>query len=157
MGSFTLTGYILGQSSDYSCELFFGLVDGNRVTLTRGATFILLGLVLLSLSLTGSTAHRVVDKLKVTVMFVALLDGVSYFYGVGTFGKRGLYTPMPLTSALSFIVISIGILLAQARPSLVDSLTQQNPAGLLLRRLLPPMIIVPILLGLASNYGESER
>jgi signal transduction histidine kinase len=77
------------------------------------------------------------------------------------YGARPLYTfdraaGMALITAVAFVLLHLGLLLARADRGHVSLLTARDLGGVLTRRLLPATILVPLLLGWMFIRGREE-
>ncbi|MBI5588042.1 MAG: GAF domain-containing protein [Deltaproteobacteria bacterium] len=89
----------------------------------------------------------------VTAAFVALLALVGYAYGVSSFYltyKAG----MALHTAVSFLILCIGILFVRPDKGVMSFLASVQAGGFIARRLIPVAVVAPLLLGLLRQEGE---
>ncbi|MFN2508337.1 MAG: ATP-binding protein, partial [Chthoniobacterales bacterium] len=86
--------------------------------------------------------------------FEALLAVLGYVYGIATLYGVGSFIPMALHTAVSFLVLSFGIMAVQTDRGFLAILTGQSAGGMMARRLLPAAIIVPALLGWLRLEGQ---
>jgi signal transduction histidine kinase len=98
--------------------------------------------------------RAVAPGLALVAMAIASLSLMGYLYGAGL-----LYT-VPSVTAIAFqtstfvLAISIGVVLAVPEHPPVRLLEDETAAGALTRRVLPAIIVVPIVLGMARLWGE---
>ena len=73
---------------------------------------------------------------------------MGYLFRVGDFYGLASHIPMALNTALSFAVLSIGIMAARPGRQPTATFVSASPGGVLARRLLPAALFLPIVLGL---------
>lgn len=72
---------------------------------------------------------------------------VGYLYGVQSLYKVGTFTSTSVYSALLLVTLGLGILCARPARGLMATLTSEKLGGVMLRRLLPFAVALPILAG----------
>jgi len=106
----------------------------------------LLGPALLLLD-AGRRRARVAQGLALGAGAIGALVAIGYLYRIGDLrGPVGL-PPMAMHTALAVLVLSLGLLLARPRVGLMSTLTAPDVGGLTARRLLPIVLLLPVLLG----------
>jgi signal transduction histidine kinase len=110
-------------------------------------SFLLVGSALLLLSTKSRRAYVVVQFLVLTTFLIALLALVGYFYGVTFLYGVTAHTGMAMHTALTFAVVSLGLLCARPHYGLVSVVASDTAGGHMARHLLPAAIITPVLLG----------
>ena len=85
---------------------------------------------------------------------IALTSLLGYVYGVGALYGLASYIPMALPTAVAFLVLSLGVLLARPARGLTAVVSTDGPGGVLARRLLPAAILVPAFLGWLGLVSE---
>ena len=76
-----------------------------------------------------------------------LILGAGPFYQLGWTRVVG----MALPTSIGLLAISLGLLLERPRAGVMRVATSPGPGGILLRRLVPPAVLAPVLLGLAHT------
>src|SRR2546423_701610 len=109
--------------------------------------FLLVGSALLLLAARSRTLYRLIQFLALTSFLVALLALVGYLYGVTFLYGVTAQTGMALHTALTFIVISMGLLFVRPRRGLMSVIASDTAGGHMARHLLPAATIIPVLLG----------
>lgn len=93
-----------------------------------------------------------------TVLILSFFGFLNSLYKVGTFENILIfsqsYTQMALPVSLPFILLGVGILLARPKKGIISILISKNSGGALARRLIPPTLILPILLGYLGLAGK---
>jgi hypothetical protein len=72
---------------------------------------------------------------------------MGYAYSTEALIGIAAYTPIALNTALTFLVLSLGVLFSLQRRGLMAILSGDGPGSVIARRLLPPMIVIPFALG----------
>lgn len=80
--------------------------------------------------------------------FGAKLYVTRYYYGLS------YYIKMPMLTSLSFICIALGLLCAQKQKGIMSFFTSKTIGGTVARRLIPMVIILPLVLGWLRIKGE---
>ncbi|WP_437916215.1 PAS domain S-box protein [Sorangium sp. So ce302] len=118
--------------------------------------FFLIGLSLLSLPLKTRRACLLLEWSALLAAAFAMTALTGYVFGVGYFyGLPPLlpFTGMALHSALAFVALSSGLLMARPDCMTLSTLTAKGPGGILLRRLLPYIILIPLVIGRVFLVG----
>jgi diguanylate cyclase (GGDEF)-like protein/PAS domain S-box-containing protein len=130
----------------------------GRMAATTGSNLMLSGLALLFI--TGGRRVRilaqVIANLLAGISFVAI---VGYLYGVQIFYGSSFYTAMALHTGAGFLILSAGLVFQQPDSALLSVLVAPERGGWLARRILPAMLLGPVLLGWiylhpAVNFGR---
>ena len=127
----------------------------NRMAPNTAFNFLLLGSALLLLDVNNRRGHRPADFLSSVSLISALLSVIGYAYAVPSFYGVGSYIPMALHTAIAFVLLAVGILLARAEDGIAKVITNDGPGGVVARRLLPFAIILPV--GFGALALESGR
>ncbi|HEX7071547.1 MAG TPA: ATP-binding protein, partial [Rhodothermales bacterium] len=96
----------------------------------------------------------VVEGLAVVCGFIGLLGVLGYLYEVESlYGFRD-FSRMSLHSALSFMILGAGILTARVDRGPMALVVSDTSAGVIMRRLLPIAIVLPVLTGFVRLLGQ---
>jgi len=79
---------------------------------------------------------------------------IGHLYGVFTFDHLGPYVSVTLLPALATLVLALGILCSDPSGGIMQTLSSGALGGVMLRRILPFAVLVPILLGWLRLQGE---
>ena len=113
-----------------------------------------LNFLLLGLALVLSNRPRYTGAFQFPALAAGLLGwaGFShYLYG----GEPLLpYAQMAVHTALAFLILSAGILCSRKDGGLMTLLTSDSPGGVMARRLVPSVIVVPVLMGWLRLQGQ---
>ena len=128
-------------------------VPPGQMAINSTAAFTLLGLALLMLDMPGRRPRRLAQVLAVAVFLIAFLALLGYAYGVDPLYTVGQFSGgMALLTALTFAIVSLGVLFARSEEGLAGLLTNARASGLFSRRLAPAAILVPVGLGWLLLY-----
>lgn len=92
--------------------------------------------------------------LGLAVVLLGLLSTIGYAYGVEAFYGIAGVTAVALPAALSLLATGLALLFARPSEGLMVAVTADDAGGQLLRRLLPPTLVVPFLVGWLRLLGE---
>jgi len=98
--------------------------------------------------------RRAAGWLALLVMFEAVLALLGYLHGTKSLYQVARALRISQYTASGLLLLSIGALTAWPQGTVVDVLVRRSAGGLLARRVLPPILTVPILLGFLRNAGE---
>ncbi len=126
----------------------------GRMAPTTAVSFILLGsAILFSRSRRGLIFAQISSM---TALTLPLLSLVGYVFAVEWFKGVGAYTAMAIHTAGSFAILTVGILCAYPDRGIMAAIRSRSAGGVLLRRLLPAAVLVPLLIGWLRLEGETQ-
>ena len=131
----------------------------GRIPVAGALNFLLVGALLGLLDLRCPTVpHRQgpwpaqwLALLIAVISFVVLL---GYIYGAASLYRPRSSSPVALHGVVLFMLLALGALLARPDRGLVARVISADAGGLLLRRLLPAVIVIPPTLGWLRLQGE---
>ncbi|HYS54737.1 MAG TPA: EAL domain-containing protein [Thermoanaerobaculia bacterium] len=132
----------------------FGLP--NQMAPNTALNFLLLGLALMNIDRRLSRWWPS-QFLTIAAAMSSLLALMGYAYGVKSFYGIGAYIPMALHAAASFLVVAIGVMFARPAHGLMAVFLSESSGGVMLRRLLPAVLIIPAALGWIRHQTYSTR
>ena len=159
----TLTEYFFGWDLGIDQLLFkepvgtVGTFTPGRMALNTASCFLSDGLALLLLDWKTSRGHRLSHWFALLPATIALVTLIGYIYDVKAFVGVVTYTPMALHTAIGFIFLSVGILLARPDRFLVETILTNRAGGVMARRLLPAAICTPLFIGWLCLQGQKAR
>ncbi len=160
VGLCRLVGYLFGWDHGILDQaLFRSKLDAyqppNRIAPNTAINLVLLGAGLLLLDVRTRRGRRPGQLLILVVALLALLAIIGYAYHAWSFTRLSeAYIPMALNTALAFGVLAAGILCARPDQGLMAVVTSEHAGGVMARRLLPPALIIPAVLGYFRLLGE---
>ncbi|GAA6615870.1 hypothetical protein NUACC26_016680 [Scytonema sp. NUACC26] len=164
IGLLTLCQYILGWNSRIDELLFRDSPDASdtshpgRMGINTALNFVLLGT---ALWLSGNKTNRSdswAQGLSVVVGLIALQTIVGYIYGVRNFYHIGVYTTsMALHTALTFVVLCVGVLYIRPNSGFMRTITSELNGGAIARLWIPVVLILPPIAGWLILLGQTTK
>jgi PAS domain S-box-containing protein len=159
VGLIRATGYALGIEVGIDRLLFAAKIEAdaggvNRMAPNTALCFMLLGSALVFFDLPARGNRIPSQFLALMLGFLALVAILGYAYGISTLYGVGAYIPMALHTAACFLLLAIGILLARPTRGIMRFVTIDCASGVLVRRLLMPILALPPVLGGLQVLGE---
>jgi PAS domain S-box-containing protein len=153
-----LLGFDLGldQALVRTDSVAAGAAQAEQMHLAPGITglLIMFGLALLYAKQGGiSSAFSQVIALIILSQVLIVLAG--YAYGVATYYYPFPFTDMSISGALCGFLLGIGLLAASPEYGIAAAIVEQSPAGEMLRRLLPGIIVLPLVIGWFAHQAEA--
>lgn len=133
-----------------------GTLAAGRMAFISTLCFIGVGLGCASLA-GGRRARFAAQMLGAAVAIIALVSALGYTYGVSAFEGVIHYTPMALHTAVTFLALGTGLYLATPETGFMRAISAQGLGGVLSRRLIPVIIVLPPIIGFLRVLGERER
>ena len=125
----------------------------NRMAFSAALDSFLAGIGILLMDIKTQHNYRPNQIFAVIGGLISLLALLGYVYGVSTLYYIPQYTAIALYAALTFILVFTAIMFARPENGIMSTITSESLAGLLSRRLLPLIIILPIILGTIWKWG----
>ena len=124
----------------------------GRMSPGTATSFLFLGIALVLLAI--RRAFGLVQNLVLLIFFYSTFALVGYVYAASS-----LYSIMPhpaiaIHTAATFIIMGIGILCLQPERGLMAMVTSTSLAGLMVRRILPAALALPVLIGWLVLAGQ---
>jgi PAS domain S-box-containing protein len=123
----------------------------NQMGLPGSVGLVLLGAGLLCLR---SRREALASYLGLAVCAIGLIPAVGFLYRIEQLYDLPRLTAIVWPTVAAFIVLGSGLILARGRKSFVNLLLQDDAGGHVLRRLLPAVLLVPLILGFLRVWGE---
>ncbi len=158
VGVLTMIEYIFGWKLGIDQILFKeasnvgGLYPGQMSPITA-FNFLLIGSALLIVDIYDH--YRTAQLLTLTAASFALFAVFGYLHGVESLYRIASYTSIALLTALTFLILCLGILFARPDQGWMAIVTSDGAAGALTRRLLPAAVVIPTLLGWLRLLGQN--
>ncbi len=126
--------------------VFTARLAGNQMAPNTAINFLLTGLALATID-RSFRRFWPAQFLTVVAAMSSLLAMMGYAYGVQSFYGIGSYIPMALHTAATFVIVSIGVLCARPARGIMAVFSSASSGGVMVRRFLPAVLIVPAALG----------
>ncbi|HEX4345281.1 MAG TPA: GGDEF domain-containing protein [Solirubrobacteraceae bacterium] len=124
-----------------------GVPHPGRFAPTTAIDFVLVGAALLALDRAPRHGWRRSEVLVLPAAFVAFMSIIGYTYGIPAFYGPASAAKMALNTAACFLALGIAIVLARPHGHVLRLATTDDPGGIMMRRLGPLAVGVPLLLG----------
>lgn len=124
--------------------------NANRMAPNTAFGFILTGSAFALAGFKGRQPRRLAGIFLSVVMVVGFFSCLGYLYQVKEFYSVMDRLPMSILTAVCFILISLAILCIEGYSDIVKAFTSPYSGGKLARKLVPAIVLVPVLLGFAS-------
>jgi diguanylate cyclase (GGDEF)-like protein len=164
LGTVVLAEYVFGWRLGIDELLFVdhvgraaGIAYPGRFAPTTAISFILVAAALLMFDCAPRRGWRPAEVLVLPAALVACMSIIGYTYGIPAFYGPASAAKMALNTALCFLALDAAIVLARPHGHLLRLATTDDPGGVMMRRLGPLAILVPLTLGwmrlLAGDAG----
>jgi PAS domain S-box-containing protein len=119
----------------------------------NAGALILFGLALLTAKgdRLGSAISQV---LAIAMLAQVLIVLTGYAYGVATHYYQFPFTAMSPYGLLSTLLLAIGLLAASPEEGIAAAIVEKSPGGEMLRRLLPGILVLPLVIGWFAHQAE---
>jgi PAS domain S-box-containing protein len=128
----------------------------NRMAPNTAAALLLVGLALLLLGARSRRGVLAGQFAALATAIIALLAIIGYAYSALPLAGIEQFIPMALNTALALALISGGILFARPDRGMMAIITSGDAGGVMARRLLPAVILIPSLVGWLGWLGRQE-
>ncbi|TMQ69463.1 MAG: hypothetical protein E6K80_11585, partial [Candidatus Eisenbacteria bacterium] len=126
----------------------------NRMGVPGSICFPLLGAALLLLGRPSRNGHARYQLFALSAMTITLVPLLGYLFDVHELFGVARYTGIALHTAISLALLGLGILFARPDVGLMRRVMADDGGGLLIRRMLPIAILLPIVLGWLRIAGQ---
>ena len=162
IGVATLFEYISGIDLGIDGLFLFGRTWGRVGVLVPGRmgppgalSWTLLGLSIALASIQSRQWPRVVaPSLALIAMAIGTLSLIGYSYGASDLYTVPRVTVIALQTSTFVLALAMAVVLGMPERAPVRLIEDPGPAGELMRRILPAVIVVPIALGLVRLWGD---
>jgi signal transduction histidine kinase/CheY-like chemotaxis protein len=161
IGGSVLYQYLSATDLHVDTLLMFGREWGRGGVLFPGrmgppgaVSWTIIGLALFIASSSRGRPRALVPALTSLTAAISSLSLIGYLYGADTLYTIPTATVIALQTSTFILAISVGLMLAIAEHGPMRLLIEAGPAGVLVRRILPALIVVPVVLGLVRLAGE---
>jgi diguanylate cyclase (GGDEF)-like protein len=126
----------------------------NRMAPNTAFNLLLFGCALLFLNIKIRGGFYLAQFCIITSMLASLLPIIGYAYGTKMLYGVGHFIPMALHTALTFLALGIGSLFARPGRGLTVTILDKGVSGVMVRRLLPAVVALPIVMGWLRLEGQ---
>lgn len=162
LGALTLSEHLIGWDLGIDQLLAkeppgaAGVFSPNRMGPPASLSFVLAGLALLVLSRDKRRTSVQAQCLALGVCLIASLGVLGYLYDVQQLYALVHYTAIAWPTAVTLLLLGVGLLCARPNEGLMRLVTADDPGGVLVRRVLLPSLLLVVLLGWLRLYGEQR-
>ena len=142
-------GWNLGIDTLFFHETLVGLPDQpiGRMATNSAVTFTLVGAALFLLDGETRRIRRIAHWFSTLGIVIAVLALIGHLYGAKALFQLDATAAMAVSTACGFFTLSVGILSARPNASWAGRIVSRTGTGMLARRLLLALTIVPVVLG----------
>ncbi len=160
IGGLTLAQYTFDLNLGLDRLLFHEIAGADtlwpgRMSPLAAADFLLLGIALLLIS--GKRSPAVVWTAQLTSLlaaFGAFIALTGYLYGREALGHAPFFTSTALHTAAGLLILSVGVACARPDAGLMALFNSRSAGGIVLRRLLLPIVLLPVIINWLELEGE---
>ena len=167
----TLALFILVVSLTTIAGYFYFIITGNEASISRqpvlnlflpaekrmelltALIFLLISFILFLLSIKNKRTADIAHILFFPVASASYFIPISYFLGVYSMNNFSNGT-VPLNTGISFCAFSIAILFLRTDTWLMKVFTSDRVGGIMSRKLLPPLLLLPLVIGWLKIEAE---
>jgi signal transduction histidine kinase len=124
----------------------------GRMAPGTALNFLMMGVALILLG--ARRAFGLMQELALLTLLYSMLTLVGYLYGASSLYNILPHVAIALHTMAAFIVLCLGVLWARPEQGLMAVLTSRSVAGVILRRLLPAAVCLPIVIGWLRLAGQ---
>jgi PAS domain S-box-containing protein len=159
IGLLTLGQYLFGVDFGIDQALVRDLssppsLPPGRMGANTALCFALTGGALLLFDTRSRALAQLAQDMTILALLVALVALVGYAYSVAYLTRIASATQMATHTAVAFVALGVGLIVARPRRPFAAMLASASPGGVLLRRILPQVILLFVLLGWLRLEGE---
>ena len=135
--------------------LYANKLAGNRISPNSSINFFFIGTALLFLQFhTKKYFIRITQILTLLVAVISMFAVIGYIYNALSLYRVTFLTPMPLSSAITFSILCVSLLLAMSDHGITKILTRNTPSSTFALRLIIITLTIPAALGYTLLIGE---
>jgi two-component system, cell cycle sensor histidine kinase and response regulator CckA len=138
----------------FASKLADGLHTPSLIAPSAALNFCLLGGALLVVDREKRIVRSCCEGSVIVVGFGSVLATLGYCYGIQAFYRFGEFIPMALHAAMTFIILTVALLLSHTDRGLLAVFAGEKASGTMTRRLMPAVILIPAGFGWLELRGE---
>jgi PAS domain S-box-containing protein len=127
----------------------------GRMAVSTAVALLFLGSALLVADTPGR--FTIAQILVTGATFLSLINSAGYLFGadrVAVFDGLAVYTAMAMHTSGCLLLLCVAFFFARPSDGLMAVVSDEGPAGFVVRRLVPPVFVVPVGLAWLSRKGE---
>ena len=158
IGVFTLGEYLNIVPFGSIDQLLLSLFSIEPIVLRpsphTSIAFSLAGLALILLGRNNRKSILIIQWLSLVILLISVVVFFGYIYGEIPFYAYSDLVGMALHTATGFILLALGILMSNPADGLMRIISSNTAGGLVMRRLFPAIVLVPLTLGGLITVGR---
>jgi PAS domain S-box-containing protein len=149
----TVAGWDVWVDTLLFTEKVLSVTPPDRMAENTALNFLLLGLALVARRIRPRRGRSPAHWLLLPVALISLLVVIGYLYHTTGFITFQLQLPMALNTAFFFLAASFALVAAHPGEGVMALFVSDSAGGRLTRRLLPALLLVPLVVGAMINLG----
>lgn len=125
----------------------------GRMSFASSICTILIGIALIWIDHSKEKVRNLSQYPAAIVITVSFLAIIGYLYDVQALYRLGTYSTMGMNTAIGFMLCALSILWVRPDEGWTKIVTAESAGGFVLRRLLLPILVVPLILGWLILFG----
>jgi PAS domain S-box-containing protein len=127
----------------------------GRMPPLAAANFVLIGFVLFFIDnkVISYRVHQILILLLVLMSFFPFLIHLYKIENAAAFFGFDRYSQLPMFSIIMFLVIGVGLFFSRPTHGITSLIVSDESGGTMIRRMIPPAIIIPVVLGYIGLIG----
>ena len=161
IGLATIFQYVTGVNLGIDTLLLFdrpwgrvGVIFPGRMGPPGATSWTLLGISVVLASFEKRTARNVAPVIALVTTMISALSIIGYMFGANLLYTIPTLTIIAFQTSTFILAVSLAVIFASAGHGPMVLLGDEGPAGTLVRRVLPGLIALPIILGILRLAGE---
>ena len=136
-------------------KIIYGkVVEGNRMAINAALNFFLIGLSLFIIDKRKDDNFLPSQLIALAAFIISLLAVIGYLYSYRNLNLYSALVPMAIHTAITFLLLTSAILLTRYRIGIVAVLMDKKLGGFIMRKLLPILILTPIIVNWLRLEGQ---
>ena len=163
LGAASILHYLTGVDPPIGRALFPAAVEADPSAPeawpapTSAAGFALAALALLLLAMPDHRRVPAAELIALAMGFLAVHTLILYIYDIGVLLGLTPFRPMALHTAAALLILSVGLMLARPDLGLMRPVIADDLGGHLARKILPVVLLAPVVFGLFRALGIATR
>ncbi|MDB5121311.1 MAG: response regulator [Sphingobacteriales bacterium] len=143
-------------SADSSLDRIFfkSTLGANKMSEAIIVSFVFIVFAILSAQSKKSRITALSQYFIILPLYVSLIFICIYLFKISPIENTIIGAPLAINTSICFIFLSVAILFIHPNQGFIKNIIQNSTGGILARKILPLMIVVPILTGLLRLMGQ---
>ncbi len=162
IGFLTLFEYFFNRNLGIDQGLFHvpasavsSIFPPGRMPPLAAANFVMIGFILFFIdnNVVSYRVHQVLISILILLSFFPFLIHLYRIESAVSFLSFDRYSQLPMISIILFLMLGFGLIFARPNYGITSLLISDESGGTMVRRMIPPAIIIPIILGYIGLIG----